>query len=141
MKNLTFLIVLFISIAGCDQSQPDFHPDVTDPITGISIQYENNINFPLEKIVSAYIKVEECMGMAAYPGPNIKFIDHIYNYNGFTYYHPPLIIVDASSLLSGNAVILPHEMVHYILLKNGLPDVENSNHNSILFAKCGSVSY
>lgn len=141
IKLISFIVLIIVTFSGCEQNQPSFHADVSDPVTGISVEYRSGIEYPLDKIVEAYIKVQECMGMAAYPGPNIVIYDSIDGYNGYTYFHPPLIIVHDDGLINDNTIVLHHEMVHYLLLKNGISDYDNSNHLSILFWQCGDRIY
>ena len=143
------LVIFTLFLTGCeDRTQPTIHPDVTDTVTGISVEYNSGFIYPLEKIVATYIKVEECMGMAAYPGPNIiiyndiqQFQPDIPNLAGFTYFDPPLIILVDEGLRNDNVLLLQHEMVHFILRMNGMPNHDNENHLSYLFNHCGNRIY
>ena len=144
-----YLVICALFLIGCEGSfQPTIHPGVTDTVTGISIEYNSGFIYPLEKIVATYIKVEECMGMAAYPGPNIiiyddvrQFLPDIQSFSGVTYFDPPLIILIDEGLKNDNVLLLRHEMVHYILRMNGMPNQDNENHLSYLFNHCGDHTY
>jgi hypothetical protein len=80
-----------------------------------------------------FASVQECTGLSAHP-PFVVVVTHseMPTSSGYTYYDPPLVTIRT------NLLVLRHEYVHYLLSQTGFDDGANSNHQSPLFALCGT---
>lgn len=136
MKNIIILMVCMLS--GCDVITSGYDKndyDLFDNHTKMKVNLVVNVDMEVDYFVSKWEKTKECTGLSYYPAPYIAVIDNIDGFDGFYFYKDHVIVVEWAKMITGD--ILEHEMIHFLLNRNGL---HSSGHNSIEFYECAPFS-
>lgn len=151
MRSLT-AAALFVLLTACGVQIDDNHgygyafdEAATD---GLRVRYANSAPPRIDILDKAYVDTAACMSVQVLPtGPLMIFVDDLVAKVG----HDALVHLDTGTILLDSLIttrdwsptatydptgIIKHEIVHFLLKQTGMPDDQNSAHDSPFFTVC-----